>query len=177
MSKRVGARSAKTPSSRRVAFLPGQGIALAVPLASISTKKALDFFSGGHAEDEMKEQKQMNPRAMELLIAICNKGFTEDVMEVAREAGAGGGTVLHAKGTGTEYAQKFFELHLVDEKEIIYIVSKKDTRNAIMQAITDGAGPGTKAHALVFSLPVSDTAGFRFYDDTAPVHAKNDFVN
>ena len=158
--------------------LPGQGIALAIPLASISTKQSLDFFAGGHAEDEMKEKTQSNHRQMELIIAICNKGHTEDVMECARGAGAGGGTVLHAKGTaGSEYAEKFFGLSLVDEKEIIYIVSKKDTRNAIMQAITDGAGPGTKAHALVFSLPVTDTAGFRFYDDTAPVHAKNDFVS
>ena len=157
--------------------LPGQGIALAVPLASISTRKSLDFFAGGHAEDEMKEKEQVHPRQMELIIAICNKGYTEDVMESARAAGAGGGTVLHAKGTaGTEYAERFFGLSLVDEKEIIYIVSKKDTRNAIMQAITEGAGPGTKAHALVFSLPVSDTAGFRFYDDTAPVHAKNEYM-
>ena len=37
-------------------------------------------------------------------------------------------------------------------------------------------GPGTKAHALVFSLPVTDTAGFRFYDEEAPVHPKNDYV-
>lgn len=158
--------------------MPGQGIALAVPLASISTKKSLDFFSGGHAEDEMTDKKQMNPRQMELIIAICNKGYTEDVMDAAREAGAGGGTVLHAKGTaGTEYAEKFFGLSLVDEKEIIYIVAKKETRNAIMQAISDGAGPGTRAHALVFSLPVTDTAGFRFYDEKAPVHPKNDYVN
>ena len=158
--------------------LPGQGIALAIPLSSISTKKSLDFFSGGHAEDELKEKVQAHSRQMELIIAICNKGHTEDVMECARAAGAGGGTVLHAKGTaGSEYAERFFGLALVDEKEIIYIVSKKETRNAIMQAISDGAGPGTKAHALVFSLPVTDTAGFRFYDDTAPIHAKNDFVN
>jgi nitrogen regulatory protein PII len=157
--------------------MPGQGIALAIPLTSISTKKSLDFFSGGHAEDEMTDKKQINPRAMELVIAICNKGHTEDVMEVARAAGAGGGTVLHAKGTGTEYAEKFFGLHLADEKEIIYIVAKKDLRNPIMQAITDGAGPGTKAHALVFSLPVTDTAGFRFYDEEASVHPKNDYVN
>ena len=157
--------------------MPGQGIALAVPLASISNKKTLDFFSGGHAEDEMTEQKQMNPRAMELIIAICNKGHTEDVMEVARAAGAGGGTVLHAKGTGTEFAEKFYGLHLVDEKEIIYIVAKKDLRNPIMQAISEGAGPGTKAHALVFSLPVTDTAGFRFYDEEAAVKPENDYVN
>ena len=157
--------------------MPGQGIALAVPLASISTKKALDFFSGGHAEDEMTDTKQMNPRAMELIIAICNKGYTEDVMEVARAAGAGGGTVLHAKGTGTKYAEKFFGLQLADEKEIIYIVAKKDLRNPIMEAINEGAGPGTKAHTLVFSLPVTDTAGFRFYDEEAAVHPKNDYVN
>ena len=158
--------------------LPGKGIALAVPLTSISTKKSLDFFSGGHAEDEMKDKQQMNPREMELIIAICNKGFTEDVMEAARAAGAGGGTVLHAKGTaGSEYAEKFFGLSLADEKEIIYIVTKKDARNGIMQAITDNAGPGTRAHALVFSLPVTDTAGFRFYDDKAPVHPQNDYVS
>ncbi|MBE6666604.1 MAG: P-II family nitrogen regulator [Ruminococcaceae bacterium] len=157
--------------------LPGQGIALAIPLTSISTKKSLDFFAGGHAEDEMKEKENVNPRQMELIIAICNKGYTEDVMDQARAAGAGGGTVLHAKGTaGTEYAEKFFGLSLVDEKEIIYIVSKKDKRNAIMHAISTGAGPGTKAHALVFSLPISDTAGFRFYDDSAPIHPKGDFV-
>ena len=158
--------------------MPGQGIALAVPLASISTKQSLDFFSGGHAEDKMTDKNQINPRQMELIIAICNKGHTEDVMEYARAAGAGGGTVLHAKGTaGTEYAEKFFGLALADEKEIIYIVATKDSRNAIMQAITNGAGPGTKSHALVFSLPVTDTAGFRFYDEKAPVHPKNDYVN
>ena len=158
--------------------LPGRGIALAVPLTSISTRKSLDFFAGGHAEDEMIEKEQTNQRQMELIIAICNKGHTEDVMGPARAAGAGGGTVLHAKGTaGTEYAEKFFGLSLVDEKEIIYIVSKKETRNAIMQAITDGAGPGTKAHALVFALPVSDTAGFRFYDDTDPIHTDPEFAN
>ena len=151
--------------------LPGQGIAIAIPLASISTKKSLDFFAGGHAEDKMKEREHTTAPQMELIIAICNKGYTDDVMENARAAGAGGGPVLHAKGTaGTEYAEKFFGLTLVDEKEIIYIVSKKETRNAIMQAITTGAGPGTKAHALVFSLPVSDSAGFRFYDYTASAH-------
>lgn len=87
--------------------LPDRGIALAVPLASISTKNTLDFFSGGHAEDEMTDTEQKEKSTMELIIVICNKGYTEDVMEAARKAGAGGGTILHAKGTGTEYAEKF----------------------------------------------------------------------
>ncbi len=146
--------------------LPDKGIALAVPLTSIATKTTLDFFSGGHAEDEMTNQKQPENMPMELIVAICNKGHTEDVMEAARAAGAGGGTILHAKGTGTEYAEKFFGISIVDEKEIIYIVSGKEKRNAIMQAIVDHAGAGTKAHALVFSLPVTNTAGFRLYGES-----------
>ena len=145
--------------------LPDRGIALAVPLASISTKNTLDFFSGGHAEDEMTDTEQKEKSTMELIIVICNKGYTEDVMEAARKAGAGGGTILHAKGTGTEYAEKFLGISIVDEKEMIYIVSKKEVRNAILQAITDNAGAGTKAHALVFSLPVTETAGFRLYGE------------
>ncbi len=157
--------------------MPGKGIALAVPLASIATKNTLDFFSGGHAEDEMTETKQINPRAMELIVAVCNKGYTEDVMEAARAKGAGGGTVLHAKGTGTKYAERFFGLQLAEEKEIIYIVAKKDLRNPIMQAITEAAGPGTRAHALCFSLPVTDTAGFRFYDEEAVTKPENDYVS
>lgn len=141
--------------------LPDRGIALAVPLSSIATKNTLELFSCGHAEDEMTDHQ--NEAKTELLIVICNKGHTEDVMEVARAAGAGGGTILHAKGTGTEYAERFFGLSLVDEKELIYIVTDKEKRSAIMQAISDKAGAGTKAHALVLSLPVTDTAGFRLF--------------
>lgn len=142
--------------------LPDRGIALAIPLASIATKKALDFFSGDHAEDEMIENEQKTAE-MELIVVICNKGHTDEVMSAAREAGAGGGTVIHAKGTGAAYADKFFGISIMDEKELIYIVSKKESRSAIMTAIIEHAGAGTKAHAVVFSVPVTDTAGFRLY--------------
>lgn len=111
------------------------------------------------------EEAVSRTEKMELVIVICNKGHTEDVMEAARGAGAGGGTIFHAKGTGTEYAERFFGISLIDEKEIIFIVTEQEKRSPIMQAITDRAGVGTKAHALVFSLPVTDTAGFRLFRD------------
>ena len=97
--------------------LPDRGIALAVPLTSISTKNALDSFAGAHAEDNMMDIEPKEKAEMELIVAICNKGYTEDVMEAARKAGAGGGTILHVKGTGTEYAEKFLGISIVDEKE------------------------------------------------------------
>ena len=81
------------------------------------------------------------------------------VMDAARSAGAAGGTVLHARGTGMKRAEKFFGVSLVSEKELVLIVTKTENKNAIMQAVMQKAGMDTKAKAIVFSLPVTDTAG------------------
>ena len=99
----------------------------------------------------------------EVIICIVNSGFSDDVMDAAREAGAAGGTTIKAKGTGAG-AQKFFGLSLAEEKEIVMIVSSNDKKKDIMKSIMHNAGIESKAHALVFSLPVTDTAGFRFSD-------------
>ena len=144
--------------------LPNRGIAVSIPLTSIGSRHALEAFSDGHPNDETeKEVKDMSQYETELIIAICESGYTEMVMEAAREAGAGGGTVVHAKGTGAKYA-KFFGLTIADEKEMIYIVSSKENKKNIMTSIIQGAGPHTDAHAVVFSLPVSETAGLRIFD-------------
>jgi len=144
--------------------LPNRGIAVCIPLTSIGSRHALEAFADRHQNDEIKhEVKDMTQCETELIIAICESGHTEKVMEAAREAGAAGGTVIHAKGTGAKYA-KFFGLTLADEKEMIYIVSSKENKKNIMTSIIQGAGPHTDAHAVVFSLPVSDTAGLRIFD-------------
>ena len=144
--------------------LPNRGIAVSIPLTSIGSKHALEAFADGHQNDETeKEVKDMSQYETELIIAICESGYTEKVMDAAREAGAAGGTVVHAKGTGAKYA-KFFGLTIADEKEMIYIVSSKENKKNIMTSIIQGAGPHTDAHAVVFSLPVSETAGLRIFD-------------
>jgi len=78
-----------------------------------------------------------------------------------RAPGAGGGTVLHAKGTGGTRGEKFFSVSLADEKDMIYIIAHKDEKAAIMRSINEQAGPGTKAGAICFSLPISSVAGLR----------------
>ena len=102
----------------------------------------------------------------ELIIVVLNQGYTDEVMNAARAAGAGGGTVLHAKGTGAEYARKFLGVSLASEKECILIVSETGNRSAIMEAIAREAGPSTPAGAITFSLPVSSVAGLRSRDNT-----------
>ena len=72
--------------------------------------------------------------------------------------------MIHAKGTGLERAERFLGVSIADEKELILIVTKTEMKNAIMKSIMDRAGLETKARAVVFSLPVTDTAGLRLQD-------------
>ena len=147
--------------------LPDRGIAVAVPLASMGGAKALEYFSAGQEIDEIEaslnEEEKMQT-VQELIVAIYQKGYTDMVMDAAREAGAGGGTTIRAKGTSAG-AQKFFGLSLAEEKEMLFIVTQTEKKKDIMKAIMQKAGTDSEAHSLVFSLPVTDTAGFRFTDE------------
>ena len=97
----------------------------------------------------------------DLIVVISELGYTNLIMDAARKAGAYGGTVIHAKGTGMATAEKFMGVSLAQEKELIYIVGKTGQKNPIMQAIMEEAGLNTKAKAICFSLPVTSTAGLR----------------
>ena len=144
--------------------VPGGGIAFVIPLSSIGGVKALNYLLA--KDDYQKEEEStLKDTAHELIVVVANQGNSELVMEAARSAGAYGGTIIHAKGTGKEAAERFMGLSLAAEKEMIFIVTKTAEKNAIMKAIMEKAGLTTRAKAIVFSLPVTDTAGLRLIED------------
>lgn len=144
--------------------IPGIGIVFLVPMSSIGGRKALNYLTA-QQEFVKGEETSLKDTKYELLVTISNQGYTEQIMDAARKVHAAGGTVIHARGTGTHLAEKFMGVTLVPEKEMIFIVVRSDQKNDIMQAIMDEAGTGTKAGAVVFSLPVTDTAGMRLMDE------------
>lgn len=143
---------------------PGGGIAFTTPLSSVGGKKALQFLIENE-NYQKEEETTLKDTSHELIVVIAEQGYTNLIMDVARGAGAYGGTVIHAKGTGKEAAEKFMGVSLALEKEIIYIVTKTEQKNAIMSAIMKEAGLDSKAKAITFSLPVTDTAGLRLIED------------
>ena len=104
--------------------IPGIGIAFVVPLSSIGGKKALNYLTCGQ-EFVKGDESVLKETKYELLVVIANQGYTEMVVDAAREVHATGGTVIHAKGTGAERAEKFLGVTLVPEKEMLFIVAKK----------------------------------------------------
>lgn len=146
--------------------VPGTGISFLVPLGSVAGLRELELLTDGQ-NFQKGEESIMIGTEHQLLIVISNQGYNELVMDAARETGASGGTVIHARGTGMEKAERFLGISLASEKDLIFIVTRTEQKNDIMKSIVEKAGPGTKAGAIVFSLPVSDTAGMRLLEDTA----------
>lgn len=143
--------------------IPGIGIAFILPLSSIGGKKQLFFLTDGQKFEKGEESELKNTKH-ELLLAITNQGYSDAVMDAAREAKASGGTVIHAKGTGVERAEKFLGVSIAAEKEIVFMVVKTERKNDIMRAIMDKAGIDSDARTIVFSLPVTETAGMRLIE-------------
>lgn len=98
----------------------------------------------------------------QLIVAIVDKGFTDLVMNAAREKGARGGTVLSARGTSNKEIEEKFKIAISSEKEIVLILSEEATSDDILQAINEAAGLHTKGRGIAFALPVEDVAGLKF---------------
>jgi len=100
----------------------------------------------------------------DLIVSIINKGYSDIFMNTAREAGASGGTIIKARGQAHEGAVKFLGISVEDEKEIILILASKRKKASIMRAVCEAHGLNSKAHGIVFALPVDVVLGLKDFD-------------
>lgn len=144
--------------------VPGNGIMLFIPVKSVGGRCTLEEITKGQ---NIEGTTPIMDFKNELIVVILNEGHTDAVMDAARSQGATGGTVMHAKGTGRSGNEKFFEVSVAEEKDMIYILAASESKAAIMRAIARECGAGTKAGAVCFSLPVSATVGFKKVSEDA----------
>lgn len=144
--------------SRMGINLPGTGIAMSIPIESIAGRTSREYLTKGQEHLKMEEHK-LEEMLYSLIVVILERGCSDMVMDAARDAGAKGGTIIHAKGTAKGNTSKFFGLTIAPEKELIYIVTRRTDKDEIMRNIIRNAGPHTEAKAIVFSVPVEDVVG------------------
>lgn len=144
--------------------IPGHGIVIAVPIKSVGGGKTLAYLNNGE-QQTARYTPELNSK-YELIIIVANEGRTDQVMNAARAAGATGGTVLHGKGSGSQNPKKFYNVSIASEKEVILMVAQSDRKATIMQSVLHQAGPDSEAGAVLFSLPVSEVAGFGLMEDS-----------
>ena len=143
----------------------GGGIAVILPIDGIGGESSLKYFSEETDKGERIAMENTEYKCV-MLTVIADKGNSDTVMEAARGAGATGGTVVRAKGTGAAIA-KFFGITISADQEIIYIVAKREKLDDIMHAIMEKAGKASGAHGIVFSLPIDAVAGIAGMDAEA----------
>ena len=145
--------------ARKLLYLdiPGNGILAAIPIKAVAGRQTLSYLT----DSEITGGTPLMDFEYELIVVVINAGYADTVMDAAREAGAGGGTVLHAKGTGSMRGEKFYNMRFADEKDMVYIVAHKSEKAAVMKAVNQKAGPDTEARGICFSLPISSVMGLR----------------
>ena len=95
----------------------------------------------------------------ECIVCIVNTGFSDAVMDAAREFGARGGTVIHGRGTASREAERFFGISIQPDKEVVLILVPHDLTDKILHALYRAVGLKTPGQGIAFSLPVDQVVG------------------
>jgi nitrogen regulatory protein PII len=151
---------------------PGHGIAFILPLCALVS--ALGGERAVRETDEKEENESIRDDSRQdggsdvaqnfrhtLIIAVSNRGYSQEVMDAARTAQAAGGTIINARVFAPSGAEKFFGVTIQPEKEIVMILAGAHQKNDIMRAIAERTGTGTSADAMAFSMPVTDVRGLQ----------------
>ena len=93
------------------------------------------------------------------IYTIVEKGNADDVIEAAQKAGSRGGTVMHARGSGSEEARKVFNMLIEPEKEIVLIISEEAKTKDIVESIRKETGIEEQGKGIIFITNVEQTYG------------------
>lgn len=114
-------------------------------------------------EKKQKIKKEKN-NIHHLIITIVTEGYSEKVMNTAKNAGASGGTLINGRSIfQTNSKRQFLGFSIEPEKDVILIVTDENKKNNIMNAITKETGLKTEGGGIIFSLPITDAIGL--YED------------
>ena len=97
----------------------------------------------------------------EMIFCIVNAGFSELVMDAAREAGARGGTVIHGRGTANKEAEEKFNIPIQPDKAVVMIIVSSEIKDNVLKALNLAVGLDTDGQGIAFSMPVDRVIGIK----------------
>lgn len=142
-------------------YLVGKGICFTLPLTGVSSIVANGLLKGAPQEKNSGREVKMNEdtRMYDVIIAAMQSGYADEAMNAAREAGAAGGTLIHATTLNNRKAEQLIGVTLQRETELLMILTRREGKLPIMRAIQETAGLKTDAGGVLFSLPVDNLIG------------------
>ena len=101
------------------------------------------------------------------LTVIVNRGKAEDVMEIARNSGVMGGTILHGRGSGSDETVRLFGMEIEPEKELILIITSNEIIDKVIANLHEGLQLDVRGNGIMFVEDLVDVRGL--FDE----HEKN----
>lgn len=139
-----------------------KGIAFMLDINAVAGVSTYKFLTDRRIEPKEAERgisKMENAKQYEAVFVVVNNGCTDLVMNAAKRAGARGGTILNARGTGNKDIEKFYGVVISPEKQIVMILVEKDIRDAVLTQITADVNIHSKGQGIAFSMPVNGVVG------------------
>lgn len=132
---------------------PGHGIAYTTPV--ITAGQIINNKHGAWNTEQIMEGESMFKK----LTVIVNRGMAEDVMDIASKSGVKGGTILHGRGTGSEFAAKFFGMEIEPEKELVMILMPSDLIDKVVNDLFQELQMDIPGNGILFVEPILDVRG------------------
>ena len=132
---------------------PGRGIIFTSPVIIAGT------ITGGKSPSRKIGNSLEEKSMYKKLTVVVNRGIAEDVMDIARKSGVRGGTILHGRGTGSEYATKLFGVEIEPEKELVMIVMPSELIETVVDSLFHELQLNTPGNGILFVEPILKIRG------------------
>jgi len=133
---------------------PNHGIAFSVPIASVVGSRTCPPI-------DIKKRENEDKRMFGMITVIVDKGQGELVVEAAKSAGARGGTIINARGSGIHETSRLFAMEIEPEKEIVLILAEQNVSGAITEAVRQKLELDQPGKGILFVTDVSQVYGVR----------------
>jgi len=129
----------------------GLMIVLEVSAASRVLAEIIDFNNDKNAE--IGDGAMKNEHHNNLIVISVNEGYSDEVMQVARKAGATGGTVIKGRLAEVEQFAEMGKAYIDGEREILCILAPLKTSKQIMADVNKDFGLNSDANGILFAVP------------------------
>lgn len=93
------------------------------------------------------------------IYVIVDKGKAEDVVKAAKKAGARGGTIINARGSGIHESSKLFSMDIEPEKEFVLILADINLTDDITSIIRRELKMDEPGNGIIYVQSVNKTYG------------------
>lgn len=163
LTKKIADKMIRKVHNELLFNVPGNGIGFTVPLTGANNIiiKKFEEIEENSEETEIRKGDTVSEIKRVIIAAIVNHGYSEEVMNAAKAAGATGGTVIHGRHAGNKEISALWGVGIHEEKEVVMIIADGESKASIMQAISAECGINTEAKGVVLSIPLETVVGLK----------------